>query len=695
MQVELERRGSLGLIVFSHPPVNALSARAGLPQALWAAVETLLADLAIGAIVIRGDGRCFSAGADIGDFGDDPVKDLAPLRTLIEGVGAASKPVVAAIHGLAFGGGLELALACHARIAAKGTKFAFPEVTLGILPGGGGTQRLPRLVGTAAALDMMLTGAPIGVEAALSLGLIDTIADDVDAEALGKAAALAGRPLAPTGDRPLSRDGAAEALDKARAAVSRGAGSPQARQGIIDCVEAALTRPFAEGLAFEFSAFDALMLSEASLGLRHAFLGERTVAKIPNLAKDIRPRPIASAAVIGAGTMGAGIATAILNAGLPVLMIEQKPDALERGAGYVKKTIEADVAKGRIDAETAQARLALLSTSLHLADAGQADIVIEAVFEDAEVKRQVFTALDAIAKPGAILASNTSTLDLNAIAAATKRPGDVVGAHFFSPANIMKLLEIVRGDETSPQVLTTALAFAKTIGKVGVVAGVCNGFIGNRMFEEYLRQAYLLLEEGALPVQVDGALERWGMAMGPLKVMDLVGQDIGLSIRKRRAIEQPDRPYSRLPDMICEMGRFGQKTGAGYYQYPDSRTAAPDPQIDALIMEHSKALGLTRRAIPDDEIVARCVLALVNEGAKILGEGIAYRAVDIDIVYIQGYGFPRTRGGPMFYADRLGLPSVLAQVKAFAEGHEGWAWAPAPLLVDLAGRGASFASVGS
>jgi 3-hydroxyacyl-CoA dehydrogenase len=694
MHVDCERQGDIGLVIFSHPPVNALSARAGLPQALWAMVERLLDDDAIAALVIRGDGRCFSAGADIGDFGDDPIKDLAPLRELIEGVGAARKPIVAAIHGLAFGGGLELALACHARVAAKGSKFALPEVTLGLLPGAGGTQRLPRLVGAAAALDMMLKGAPIDDQAALAHGLIDAIAENLDIEAIGLAGSLAAQPVQPTSSRAASQAGAAEALDKARAAVGRGAGSPQARQGVIDCVEAALSRPFAEGLAVEFSTFDALMLSDASRGLRHVFLGERAVAKIPNLAKDIRPRSIASTAVIGAGVMGAGIATAILNAGLPVLMIEQRPDALERGAGYVKKTIEADVAKGRITGPQAQARLALLSTSPHLTDAGQADLIIEAVFEDAEVKRQVFTALDAVAKPGAILASNTSTLDLNAIAAATGRPGDVVGAHFFSPANIMKLLEIVRGDQTSPEVLTTALAFAKTIGKVGVVAGVCNGFIGNRMFEEYLRQAYYLLEEGALPQQVDGALERWGMAMGPLKVMDLVGQDIGWSIRKRRAVEQPDRPYSRIPDIIYEMGRFGHKTGAGYYTYPDGRTAEPDPRIDALIVEQSKILGRDRRAIADDEIVARCVLALVNEGAKILGEGIAYRAVDIDIVYIHGYGFPRTRGGPMFYGDGLGLASVLAQVEAFAKGHQGWAWAPAPLLVELAGRGATFASVG-
>jgi 3-hydroxyacyl-CoA dehydrogenase len=692
MQVELERRGRIGLIHFSHPPVNALSARAGLPQALWAAVETLLADPTIAGLVLRGEGRCFSAGADIGDFGDDPTKDLAPLRTLIEGVGAAKKPVVAAIHGLAFGGGLELALACHARVAAQGSRFSFPEVSLGLLPGAGGTQRLPRLMGTQAALDMMMNGAPIGDAAALSGGLIDAIAEDLEAEALAMAQRLVDEPLIATSARTVAEDAAA--LDKAKAGIGRGSGSLEARQNIVDCVEAAIRLPFAEGLAFEFKAFDALMLSSASRGLRHVFLGERAVAKIPHLAKDISTRPIGSAAVVGAGVMGAGIATAIINAGLPVLLIEQKPEALERGAGYVKKTVEADVAKGRLTAEKAQARLALLSTSLQLADAGQADIVIEAVFEDAEVKRQVFTALDTVAKPGAILASNTSTLDLNAIADVTRRPQDVVGAHFFSPANIMKLLEIVRGDKTAPDVLATVLGFAKTLGKVGVVSGVCDGFIGNRMFEEYLRQAYWLLEEGALPSQIDAALERWGMAMGPMKVMDLVGQDIGWSIRKRRAIEQPDRPYSRIPDILCEMGRFGQKTGAGYYLYPDGRTAAPAPQIDAMILEHSKSLGLQRRSIGDEEIVARCVLALVNEGAKILGEGVAYRSVDIDIVFIQGYGFPRTRGGPMFYADQIGLPAALAQIETFAQGDHGWAWAPPPLLKDLAARGASFASVG-
>ncbi len=425
----------------------------------------------------------------------------------------------------------------------------------------------------------------------------------------------------------------------------------------------------------------------------HADFARAKAREIPGFPADLAPLPIESLAVVGSGTMGAGIAIAALAAGLPVILLDAKPDMLEKAHARIGKTVAGDVAKGRLTPQQAEERLSRLTLASDLAAAADVDLVIEAVFEDIAVKGQVFTELDRICKPGAVLASNTSTLDVNRIAAFTSRPEQVVGLHFFSPANIMKLLEIVRADKTSDRVLVTAVELARRLRKTGVVAGVCDGFIGNRIFEEYLRQAYFLLEEGALPDQVDSAMERWGFAMGPLRVMDLVGQDIGWSIRKRRAVEQPDRPYSRVADMICEMGRFGQKTGSGYYRYADGRTAEPDPEIDALILAESARLGITRREISDEEIVDRCVLAMVNEGAQILEEGIAYRPSDIDAVYLDGYGFPAERGGPMYEADQRGLGAVFARVRGFNNGYQGWAFEPAPLLIRLAEQGGSFGAL--
>ncbi|MEQ1717826.1 MAG: 3-hydroxyacyl-CoA dehydrogenase NAD-binding domain-containing protein, partial [Hyphomicrobium sp.] len=453
---------------------------------------------------------------------------------------------------------------------------------------------------------------------------------------------------------------------------------------ILQCVEAAATGNFADGLVIEARLFSELLASEASQGLRHAFFGQRQVAIIPGMPESIKPQSIAKTAVAGAGLMGTGIALTLLNAGLPVTLVEPRTEALDKAGASIAASLKRDVEKGRITLDTATARFAALECASDLAATASADLIIEAVFEDINVKRQVFAALDAAAKPSAILASNTSTLPLDVIAGFTKRPGQVVGLHFFSPANIMRLVEIVRGAETELQVLATAMEFVKRLGKVGVVAGVCDGFIGNRIFEEYLRQVYQLLEEGALPQQIDTALENWGMAMGPLRTMDLAGQDIGWSIRQRRAAEQPGRPYSKLPDLVCELGRFGQKTGKGFYLYRDGRTAETDPDIDALVIGHSADIGMTRRSISDDEIVSRTVLAMVNEGARILAEGIAYRAVDIDMIYLNGYGFPAERGGPMFYADRLGLQNVLKTIEGYAQGSNGWSWEPAPLLVALA-----------
>jgi 3-hydroxyacyl-CoA dehydrogenase len=640
-------------------------------------------------VIIRGEGKLFCGGADIKEFVGDPAR-LDALRDTLSRIEASGKPVVMALHGMALGGGLELALAGHYRIAAPGTQLALPEVTLGVLPGGGGTQRLPRLIGAQKALAMMLDGKSVKAEAALALGLIDEIATGELTQAA--LAFLQDRKPAVrrTGELPVPSDVAAAvaaALEKLKPGLNT------APQEILDCVAVVGKGTLSEGLAFEAERFGVLMASEASLGLRHAFFGQRMVAKIPGLAPDIHPALIKQVAVVGGGLMGTGIATAVLNGGLSVVLIEPREDALEKAKQTIAANIEKDVQRGRLSAEAGAGRIAALTAASSLAAAADADLVIEAVFEDMGVKTDVFTALEKIVKPAAILASNTSTLNLDAIAAVLADPSRVVGLHFFSPANIMKLLEVVRGGRTAPAVLATAMAFAKRINKVGVVAGVCDGFIGNRIFEEYLRQAYFLAEDGALPQQVDAAMEAWGMAMGPFRTMDLAGQDIGWSIRKRRAVEQPDRPYSEFLDRVCELGRFGQKTGKGVYLYPDGRTPKVDPEIDALLLAHCEQKGLRRRPVSDAEIVQRCLYAMINEGARIVEEGIAYRPVDIDIIYLNGYGFPAERGGPMFHADRSGLPKVLAGIESLARERQGWVWQPAELLRDLIARGETFESL--
>jgi 3-hydroxyacyl-CoA dehydrogenase len=672
--------GSVAVIVFSNPPVNALSVTAGLADELIGAFRDAIGDPAVRAIVVAAEGRFFSAGADIAEFDTAPER-LEVLRTLENDViETCPKPVVMAMHGMALGGGLELALCGHYRICMPGTQIGLPEISLGLLPGTGGTQRVPRLIGAAAALRMMQGGQSMDAARALELGLVDRIATgELRSEAIRYAGQVAGQAPRRVCDLAVQGDFAA-AIAAARAGDA-GPARNQAPAFIADCIEIACTRTFAEGIEFERGRFAVLMDSESSRGLRHVFFGKREVTRIPGPALPAPARPLQSAAVIGGGLMGTGITIALLNAGLHVHLVETRAEALAKSNQTIVQTIRRDVDKGRISAAVAEQRLGSLTSGGEMAGIGAADLVIEAVYESMEVKRDVFTAMDALAGEHAILASNTSTLDLDRIASVTRRPGRVVGLHFFSPANVMKLLEIVRGARTEPQVLAAAVAFGKAIGKVAVVAGVCDGFIGNRMFEEYLRQAYYLLEEGALPLQIDAALERFGMAMGPLRVMDLVGQDIGWSIRKRRAVEQPDRPYSRLPDMLCEMGRFGQKSGSGFYRYADGRSASPDPQIDAMILAHSRALGVARRSIDDDEIVDRCIYALVNEGARILEEGIAYRAVDVDMVTVFGYGFPADRGGPMFYAQRVGLAQVVNRMRQFAAGANGWPWTPAPSLV--------------
>lgn len=693
MPVKSVKQGEVRVVIMNNPPVNALSGKSGFLGELHAAFQDCDRDSSVRAIVLAGEGRFFSSGADISEFGTDPEKDVAPIRSLIESLDTIGKPIVAAMHGVALGGGLELALACHFRLCLAGTRFAFPEVTLGLLPGAGGTQRLPRLVPVPVALDLMLTGRQADAETAKSLGLLDKIVSgDLIPEAVKEARRILedGGQLRRTRDLAIETDsGIAAAIVSARETAARRKGVGLAAVKIVDCIEAALSKTFDEGISIEYKAFNELMVSEPACGLRHAFLLARKVDKIAGLP--VSRRDIANVAVVGAGTMGAGISAALLNADISVTLIDQELATCAAAGEKIHKILETAVARKRMSAEQAAARIKRLSLSSSLDDASQADLLIEAVYEDLDVKTKMFRAFDRVAKDDAILATNTSTLDVNRIADSVSRPERVIGMHFFSPAHIMKLLEVVRTSRSAPDVVADTLAFARKIGKVGVISGVCDGFIGNRMFEEYLRQAYFLLEEGALPVQVDRALEAWGFAMGPLKVMDLAGQDIGWKIRQRRAIEQPDRPYSAIPDLICEMGRFGQKTGAGYYLYPDKQNAPViDPAIDKLIVEYSTARGIQRAAMADEDIASRCVLALINEGARIVEEGIAKRPLDVDAVYLHGYGFPQWRGGPMFHADWIGLPKVLEGIRRLEKGRQGWAWTPSPLLVRLAGSGGSF-----
>lgn len=685
MAVAISKNGDVAVLLLDSPPVNAVSPK--LAEALGKALRAALSDPGVKAIVLGGVGRGFSAGADIGDF-DRPDTSGASMRALMAALDSADKPVVAALYGFALGGGLEIAMAAHWRVAVQGTRIGLPEINLGLLPGAGGTQRLPRLVGVARALELMTSGAPIGTEAAVADGLVDVLAEGDVLDAAVKLAATVS--VRRTRDRAVVAD--PEAIATARVAAAKRRLRTPALVALINCVEEASSLDFDSAIAAEADRFDVLLASEASRGLRHAFLAERAVARLPGV-------PVGDAdvfrtvAVIGAGTMGSGIAIALLEAGLSVVLIDLREDALAAAAAKIKRTIESQAERGRISPDLAQFRISLLSVAARLDAAASADLVIEAVFEDLEVKRSVFAELGQIVRPDAVLATNTSTLDVDAIADAAPGPERVVGLHFFSPANIMRLLEVIRGARTAPVILGQVMALAKRMGKVGVVSGVCDGFIGNRMFEEYLRQAYLLLEEGALPTQIDDAMEHWGFALGPLRVMDLAGQDIGWSIRKRRSVEQPDQPYSRLPDLICEQGRFGQKTKAGWYLYPDGRKPLHDETIDALVVAHSAMIGLERRGVGDAEIVERCLLALINEGARLLEEGIAARPLDVDQVWLHGYGMAAERGGPMFQADVIGLPHVLTRLVVLSAGREGWAFRPAPLIRRLVEEGRDFGSL--
>ncbi|MDO8448311.1 MAG: 3-hydroxyacyl-CoA dehydrogenase NAD-binding domain-containing protein [Rhodoferax sp.] len=698
MTAEYKVHGDIAVITLNNPPVNGLglATRQGIADGLTKAND----DPAVKAIVITGAGKAFSGGADIKEFGSPKALQEPNLLSVILAVENSSKPVIAAVHSVCMGGGLELALGCHYRIAAPGCSVALPEVKLGLIPGAGGTQRLPRALGVEPALNMIVSGEPVKSEMLAMLPgqkLFDKMASSAESlaeEALAYARSVAdARPLPLVRNLPCKHPLGDAYFQFARNMVKGMSKNFPAPAKCVDAVEAATKQKFDVGMATERDIFLNLMLTPESKALRHIFVAERAASKIPDVPADTPQRAINSVAVIGAGTMGGGISMNFLNAGIPVKMLEMKQDALDRGIATIRKNYESQVKKGKLKQDKYEQRMSLLSTTLSYDDLKDADMVIEAVFEEIGVKEAVFKELDRVMKPGAILASNTSTLDVNKIASFTKRPQDVVGMHFFSPANVMKLLEVVRGEKTAKDVLSTVMAVAKKIRKTAVVSGVCDGFIGNRMIEQYGRQGGFLLDEGCTPEQVDKAIEKFGFAMGPFRMGDLAGNDIGWAIRKRRVVEQADMKYSKTADLLCEKGRFGQKTGAGWYDYvAGKRDAVPNADVVTMIEEHRKSLGITPRKISDEEIVQRLVYSLVNEAARILEEGIASKASDIDMVYLMGYGFPIYRGGPMNYADQVGLFNVVQAMKRFAKNplDDAKFWEPAPLLAKLVAEGKTF-----
>ena len=691
---EYRQDGNVAVIALNTPPVNGLGH--ALRSGILAGVDRALGDPSIQAIVLIGQDKNFSGGADIKEF-DSPLALAEPnLLTVIAAIEGSHKPVVAAIAGACMGGGLELALGCHFRIAVTDAQIALPEVKLGLLPGAGGTQRLPRLIGVETALNMIVSGNTVPAQMLAGSGLFDqVVASDLHGAALSFARQVVSeqRPLKRARDQTVDYANADAFFQFARNSVKAIAGPFPAPARCIDVVAASLGKSFDEGMGMERKAFIELMHTAESRALRHAFLGERAAGRIADVPDDTPLRPIKLVGVIGAGTMGGGIAMNFANAGIPVKLLETNAEALERGVATIQRNYESALKKGKLKPEQLAQRMALIQPTLEYADLADADLVIEAVYENMDVKRAVFTQLDAVVKHGAILASNTSTLDVDQIAAFTSRPQDVVGLHFFSPANVMRLLEVVRGAHTAKDVLATVMKLAKTIRKLAVVSGVCDGFIGNRMINQYSAQAMQLIEEGALPSQVDRVLEKFGFAMGPFRMSDLAGGDIGWAIRKRQYAENPNMRREVIADRVAEMGRFGQKTGAGWYNYaPGDRNARPAPEIDALVDQIRADSGHTPRTIADDEIRDRLVFALVNEGARILAEGIAQRASDIDMVYLNGYGFPMHRGGPMRYADEVGLFNVARRMREFAAqaGADAAFWEPAPLLAELAAKGGSF-----
>jgi 3-hydroxyacyl-CoA dehydrogenase len=703
MTAEYKAHGDVAVITLNNPPVNGLGL--ATRTAFVAALAKAQLDGKIKAIVVTGAGKAFSGGADIKEFGSPKSLQEPNLLSLISACENSPKVVVAAVHTTCMGGGLELSLGCHYRVMAPGCNVALPEVKLGLIPGAGGTQRLPRVLGVEAALNMIVSGEPVKSEMLAMLPgqkLIDKMAksaesliDEAVAMAREKADAHAKdkSPLPLVRNLPCRHPLGDAYFQFARNMVKGMSKNYPAPAKCVDSVEAATKNKFDAGMAIEREIFINLMWTPECRALRHLFIAERAASKIPDVPEDTPKRDIKSIAVIGAGTMGGGISMNFLNAGIPVKMLEMKQDALDRGVATIRKNYEAQVAKGKLKQAVYDQRMAMLSTTLSYDDLKDADMVIEAVFEEMGVKEKVFKELDRVMKKGAILASNTSTLDMDKIASFTKRPQDVIGTHFFSPANVMKLLEVVRGKKTAKDVLATVMALGKKIKKTSVVSGVCDGFIGNRMIEQYSRQAGFLLEEGASIAQIDKAVEKFGFAMGPFRMGDLAGNDIGWAIRKRRYQEKPKMKYSKTADLLCELGRYGQKTGAGWYDYvPGKRDALVSDVVTQMIDKHRKAIGLAPRKISDEEIVQRLVFSLVNEAAHILEEGIASKAGDIDMVYLTGYGFPIYRGGPMHYADQLGLFNVCMAMNSFAKNPNDDAefWKPAPLLARLASEGKTF-----
>ena len=693
-KLSFEVQDGVAVLTLENPPVNSLGIE--LRQALLEAVGRANADAGVAAIVLIGSGAGFSGGADIREFGTPKAVAHPNLRTLIGEIEESAKPVIAAIGGVCMGGGLELALGCDYRVAVPGARIALPEVKLGLLPGAGGTQRLPRVLGPEAALNMIVSGATVASEKLRNTPLFDAFGDgDLRTAALGFARRVIAEKLGRRRVRDLTplMPNAEGFFQFARNTVKSAAGPYPAPLACVEAVAAAVDKPFEAGLKRERELFTTLMLSPESAALRHVFQAERAASHILDVPDDTPIRPIARVGVVGAGTMGGGIAMTLINAGIPVVLLETKQEALDRGLANIRRNYQGALRKGTLNEASLAQRLALIAPTLDYAPLREVDLVIEAVFESMDVKRQVFETLDGVVRQGAILASNTSALNLNDIANFTRRPQDVIGLHFFSPANVMRLLEVVRGAKTAKDVLATAMRLAKTIGKVAVVSGVCDGFIGNRMLARYGAAAHDLIMFGALPQEIDAALQDFGMAMGPFRVGDLAGLDIGWALRKRRAAEFPDRDFSNVSDVLCEAGRFGQKTGAGWYRYePGSRHPIPDPSVTAIIEEYRRKKGFAPRKVTPAEIVERCTYALINEGARIIEEGIAQRASDIDLVYLNGYGFPAYRGGPMFFADQTGLHVVVRALGRIAAqpGSDAAFWTPAPLLARFAQHGRTF-----
>lgn len=691
--VNYEQHQEVAVLTLNHPPVNALAH--ALRQTLAAALDRAVLDPSVRAIVLAGTEKAFCAGADIQELGTPKAAQDPTIFTLIHEIENCRKPVVAAVSGLCMGGGLEIALACHYRVAAADAQISFPEIKLGLIPGAGGTQRLPRLTGLQRALNLILSGDTVSAERLSDTALFDRVVTSAVVDhacALAAEIVASGKPPRRTADLVIDEPDAQALLQFARNTVrGRLKGGDTSALRAIDALAAAVGKPLDEGLRLEREAFATLEQAPYSRAMRHIFRAERAASRIPGLRSDTPARSVASVAIVGAGTMGSGIAMSFLNAGIPVRLLDRTEQDVERGVAAVRRNYDDAVRRGRLSEAALGQRMAMLRPVTDYSAIADVDLVIEAVFEDMAVKQEVFERLDATMKPGAILATNTSRLDVDRIAQFTKRPADVLGMHFFSPAHVMRLLEVVRGAQTAPEVLATILPLARKMNKIAIVSGVCDGFIGNRMITFYLEQSMTLLEEGASPQQIDRALEAWGMAMGPFRMSDLAGLDIGYAIRQRQYAENPAARRSPIADKVFEAGRLGQKNGKGWYRYvPGQRAALSDPEVDALIAAHHADTQRIPRSISDQEIIERCIYALVNEGAYLLQEGIAARASDIDLVYLHGYGFPRWRGGPMKAAETVGLGTVVRAMQRICGNPASHFKPPAPLLIQLAQQDKGF-----